>query len=143
MVGLLNAPRDTKLFERLKKENRIIEDSTGDNTDCSLNFIPKMDPKALIEGYRSVVETIYKPKNYYKTVRTLLKNYQPPKEKPPIRLKEIKIMLRSMWQIGIVGKGRTHYWRLMIWSIFKCPKNFNLAIVHAIYGFHFRKVFTK
>ena len=143
MVGLLNAPRDTKLYERLKNENRIIEDSTGDNTDCSLNFIPKMDPKVLIEGYRSVVETIYKPKNYYRTVRTLLKNYQPPKEKPPIRLKEIKILARSMWQIGIVGKGRTHYWRLIIWSLFKCPKNFNLAIVQAIYGFHFRKVFTK
>jgi radical SAM superfamily enzyme YgiQ (UPF0313 family) len=143
MVGLLNAPRDTKLYERLRKENRIVEDSTGDNTDCSLNFIPKMDPKLLIEGYRSVVETIYAPGNYYRTVRTLLKNYQPPKDKPPIKLKEIKILLRSMWEIGIVGKGRTHYWRLMAWSLFKCPKNFHLAVVQAIYGFHFRKVFTK
>lgn len=141
MVGLLNAPRDTKLYERLKKENRILNDSTGDNTDCSLNFIPKMDAKSLIEGYRSVVETIYAPKNYYKTVLTLLKNYEPPKEKPSIKLEELKILVRSMWEIGIVSKGRFYYWKLIFWSLFKCRKNFNLAIKQAIYGFHFRKVF--
>lgn len=140
MVGLLNAPRDTKLYKRLKSEDRIIENSTGDNTDCSLNFIPKMDSKLLMQGYRSVVKTIYEPRNYYKTVLTLLKNYQPPKDKPPVRISDFKILVKSIWKIGVVAKGRTYYWRLLIWSLFKCRRNFHLAVLHAIYGFHFRKV---
>jgi len=42
MVGLLNAPRGTRLYQRLQKENRLLKDSSGNNTDCSINFIPKM-----------------------------------------------------------------------------------------------------
>lgn len=143
MVGLLNAPRDTRLYNRLMDENRIIENSTGDNTDCSLNFIPKMDAGLLVEGYRSVVKTIYEPKNYYRTVVALLKNYQTPKEKPPVRLSDFKTLLKSAWKIGVLAKGRTYYWRLILWSLFKCRRNFHLAVLHSIYGFHFRKVLVK
>jgi len=37
MVGLLNAPRGTRLYQRLKQENRLLKGFSGDNTDCSLN----------------------------------------------------------------------------------------------------------
>ncbi|GAI58909.1 unnamed protein product, partial [marine sediment metagenome] len=36
MVGLLNAPQGTQLYQRLKKENRLLKGFSGDNTDCSL-----------------------------------------------------------------------------------------------------------
>jgi len=49
MVGLLNAPRGTRLYQRLKKENRLLDESTGDNTDCSMNFVPKMGREKLIK----------------------------------------------------------------------------------------------
>jgi len=143
MVGLLNAPQETKLYERLKKENRILEDSTGDNTDYSLNLIPKMEPDNLVNSYKNVVQTIYAPKNYYKRVMTLLKNYQPPKEKPPLTLNDLKTLFKSMWIVGILARGRTYYWRLIIWSMFRRRHSFNIAVMYAIYGFHFRKVFTK
>ncbi len=39
MVGLLNAPRGTKLYQRLKQENSLLKDMSGDNTDFSINFI--------------------------------------------------------------------------------------------------------
>ena len=143
MVGLLNAPRDTELYKRLKAEGRIIKDSTGDNTDYSLNFVPKMDSDLLVKGYASVVKTIYEPKNYYKTVMTLLENYQPPKNKPPLRLSDLRTLLKAAWKIGILAKGRVYYWKLMFWTLLKCRKNFHLAVVHAIYGFHFRKVLAQ
>ena len=47
MVGLLNAPKRTPLYKRLKKEGRITSEITGDNTDFSLNFVPKMDKQIL------------------------------------------------------------------------------------------------
>jgi radical SAM superfamily enzyme YgiQ (UPF0313 family) len=78
MVGLLNAPRGTRLYQRLKRENRLVEDSfSGDNTDGSLNFVPKMGREKLINGYRHVLTTIYSSKQYYSRVKIFLKEYKP------------------------------------------------------------------
>jgi hypothetical protein len=81
MVGLLNAPRGTKLYQRLRKENRLLKGISGDNTDCSINFIPKMHHETLITGYKHVLDTIYAPRQYYERVRTFLKEYKPRKVK--------------------------------------------------------------
>ena len=64
MVGLLNAPRGTKLYKKLMQENRLTVLPTGDNMDCTMNFIPRMDMHELLEGYRKVLTTIYSQKHY-------------------------------------------------------------------------------
>ncbi len=46
----------------LKGENRLLKESTGDNTDFTLNFVPKMNPDTLINGYRDILSTIYTPR---------------------------------------------------------------------------------
>ena len=38
MVGLLNAPKNTKLYKRLEAENRITIEATGNNCDSSINY---------------------------------------------------------------------------------------------------------
>jgi len=142
MVGLLNALRGTKLYQRLKKENRLLKDDSGDNTDCSINFIPKMDYKVLIDGYKKILSTIYSPRHYYKRVREFLKEYRPLR-KVHFRFHFSRFMafIRSILSLGIIGKERFQYWKLFFWSLFRCPRNFPLAITFAIYGYHFRKVF--
>jgi radical SAM superfamily enzyme YgiQ (UPF0313 family) len=72
MVGLLNAPKGTKLYKRLKKEDRLLDDFTGDNTDYSLNFVPKMKIENLMAGYKNVLDTIYSPRQYYERVVNFL-----------------------------------------------------------------------
>ena len=67
MVGLLNAPRGTRLYQRLLKENRLLKEVTGDNTDFSINFIPKMNYEMLMNGYKRIISGIYSPKPYYET----------------------------------------------------------------------------
>src|SRR6185295_10108577 len=57
MVGLLTALPDTQLWRRLAKEGRLLAESSGNNTDCSLNFVPKMNPATVVEGYRSILRT--------------------------------------------------------------------------------------
>lgn len=142
MVGLLNAPRGTQLYQRLLKEGRLLQSMSGDNTDFSMNFIPKMNPEALLDGYRSVLKSIYAPKQYYARVREFLRNYQPP-EVPSVRINivHIKALLRSMVILGVIGRERVQYWKLFFWSLFTRPRVFPLAITFSIYGFHFRKVF--
>ncbi|MFC2033830.1 B12-binding domain-containing radical SAM protein [Chloroflexota bacterium] len=145
MVGLLNAPRGTKLYQRLKEENRLMKFFTGDNTDCSLNFIPKMPYKTLMEGYKGVLETIYSPQHYYERVRTFLSEYKPPKMDKTIQVKgyHIEAFLKSLWLLGIKDKGRKYYWKLMISTLFKHPRCFPLSVSLSIFGFHFRKVAEK
>ncbi|HSB33491.1 MAG TPA: radical SAM protein, partial [Nitrospirota bacterium] len=76
MVGLLNAPKGTKLYNRLLSEGRLVKAATGDNTDFSINFVPKMPPEVLLSGYRRIVHTIYSPKYFYARVREFLREYQ-------------------------------------------------------------------
>ncbi len=140
MVGLLNAPKGTRLYQRLKKENRLLTEMSGDNTDFSLNFVPKMDRDTLIEGYKKILHTIYSPRYFYRRVITLLKQYKPKKRKVNFKFHYIKAFLKSIWLLGIREKERLHYWKLIFWTLLRRPRFFPLAITFAIYGFHFRKI---
>jgi radical SAM superfamily enzyme YgiQ (UPF0313 family) len=141
MVGLLNAPPGTKLYHRLVSENRLLTQATGDNTDFSINFIPKMNLQDLLKGYHKVVKTIYSNKYYYERILTFLKNYRPlGKTKVRFTCSDIKAFLKSVWLLGIIGKGRFYYWKLIFWSL-RNPRCFHLAVTLAIYGFHYRSIF--
>ncbi|HEX7365332.1 MAG TPA: B12-binding domain-containing radical SAM protein [Dehalococcoidia bacterium] len=141
MVGLLNAPRGTRLYRRLKHEKRLLSDFTGDNTDCTMNFIPRMERKRLMSGYKKVIDTIYAPKQYYERITTFLKEYKPTGERlVGLQFEHVKAFFKSVWYLGIVGKGRQYYWRLLAWTLARRPRSFSISIVLAIYGFHFRKV---
>jgi len=142
MVGLLNAPRGTRLYQRLKKENRLVSTSTGDNTDFSLNFVPKMNKETLINGYKEILNTIYKPNNYYARVHTLLKEYTPKARSWNLHSSRWNLqgLFKSLWFMGIREPGRWQYWRLMISTMFRRPKSLPLFITLSIYGYHFRRV---
>ena len=144
MVGLLNAVRGTKLYQRLHRENRLLTEATGDNTDCSINFIPKMKYTTLIEGYQKIVRTIYAPDQFYARVKKFLENYKPLHSGlGRLSLSEVKAFILSIFVLGIKEKERFHYWRLFLWSVFSRPRLAPLAVTFAIYGFHFRKVFER
>ena len=147
MVGLLNAPRGTRLYQRLLKEDRLLKEFSGDNTDFSINFIPKMNYEILIKGYERIIQGIYSPKPYYERVKRFLKIYKPLQELhfqfDDIRylFSYLRILMKSVWFLGIKDKARIYNWEFFFWSLFKRPKLFLLAITYAIYGFHFRKIF--
>jgi radical SAM superfamily enzyme YgiQ (UPF0313 family) len=142
MVGLLNAPRGTKLYQRLKQENRLLKDMSGDNTDFSINFIPKMNYETLINGYKSVLDTIYSPRRYYERVATLLKEYRPRKTVgiPQLQFVHITQFIKSLWFLGMMDKGRRYFWRLIISTLLKRPRHLPLSIGLSVSGLHFRKV---
>lgn len=141
MVGLLNAPTGTRLFKRLKKENRIVEGMSGDNMDGSINFIPKMDYKTLIQGYHKILSTIYSQKIYYQRVKAFISEYRPPMHGiSRIEWSHIKALFRSFWILGIREKGRQYFWKLLGYTMVKYPRKIVLAVTLAIYGYHFRLV---
>jgi radical SAM superfamily enzyme YgiQ (UPF0313 family) len=142
MVGLLNAPKGTQLYSRLAREGRILKDISGDNTDLTLNFIPRMNPELLIKGYKYILNTIYSPKYYYSRVMTFLREYQyKVLAAKPLCLYEILAFIKSIIRLGIIGRERFYYWKLIFWSLFKRPRIFPLAVTFSIYGYHFRRVY--
>lgn len=141
MVGLLQAPKGTRLYERLKREGRLTSETSGNNTDDTMNFRPKMDPKVLHEGYRRILLQLYSPRAYYERIRTFLREYKSSHViRPHVSWHYIAAFLRSMLILGVRGKERLEYWKLFFWTLFRKPHLFPLAITLAIYGFHFRRV---
>ncbi|HCY75122.1 MAG TPA: B12-binding domain-containing radical SAM protein [Ignavibacteriales bacterium] len=141
MVGLLNAPKGTKLEKRLLEEGRMLSDFTGNNTDFTINFIPKMDSEILSDGYKSVLKTIYSPKYFYERVMRFMKDFEPKKKKVfHLNPNYILALFRSIFKLGVVGEERIYYWKLFLWTLFRKPQLFSLAILFAIYGFHFKKI---
>ncbi len=141
MVGLLHAPTGTRLYKRLEEEKRLSGGWSGNNTDLSINFIPKMNLNRLKDGYRSLVTTIYSPKHYYERVKTFLREYQPKPQRVVLpKLPDYVALFKSFWILGVQEKGQGHFWNLVFWTMFKRPRSFPAAIEMSIFGLHFRRV---
>jgi radical SAM superfamily enzyme YgiQ (UPF0313 family) len=140
MVGMLQAWPGTRLFERLRRENRIAGFGSGDNVDGSTNIVPRMPPKTLQEGYQRILKHIYSPENHYQRVKTFLLEYRAPTVKTPMSASRVVAFAYSMLRLGIIGSGRWHYWKLLTWTIFRRPRQVPLAVTLMVCGYHFRRV---
>jgi radical SAM superfamily enzyme YgiQ (UPF0313 family) len=140
MVGMLNAPPGTRLYERMGKEGRLTGLISGDNVDGTTNILPKMGLDALREGYKDMMRHIYSPEHYYKRAMTFLREYKRPKISTPLDFQRLLAVLRASIRLGIFGRERFQYWKIFYWTLFRRPQLFPLTITFAIYGHHFRKV---
>jgi radical SAM superfamily enzyme YgiQ (UPF0313 family) len=140
MVGLLQAPFGTHLYDRMQREGRLISEFSGDNVNGLTNILPVMGMGPLVAGYRKLLNEIYSPKFYYERVITFLREYRPPLIKVKLEKQYFLAFWRSIYRLGFLGVERVQYWRLFFWTLFKRPRLFPLAITFAIYGFHFRQV---
>ncbi len=141
MIGLLNAPPGTRLYRRLKEEGRLLEHGSGNNMDGSMNFIPKMDPQILKEGYQAVLNYLYSPKEYYARVLEFLTTYKPIRRRR-ITLLEVTAFFNSILYLGILDKWshKVYYWKLLLKAFMFHRESFGEAVSLLIFGYHFRKL---
>lgn len=142
MVGLLNALPDTQLWRRLEREGRLLGESSGNNTNCTLNFIPKMDPARLIEGYQSIMRTIYKPSEYYQRALDSLKRTTQRVSNPHSSsiFEAIASMSRLAIKLGVLDRERKAFWRFFAQTITSPRARFADSMRLAALGYHFRKL---
>lgn len=140
MVGLLQAVQGTPLYERLKHADRLRGDTSGDNVDGTTNIVPLMDEKLLMAGYQKILAAIYSPKNYYARLQTFLSEYRHPRVREKLSIRRLGAFVRSMLSIGILGRERIYYWKLLVWTLFVRPTLLPQTVSMAIYGVHFRSV---
>ena len=147
MVGILQAPMGTRLYAQLEKAGRILKEFSGDNVDGSTNILTKMHVQTLKVRYRQLLQHIYSPQVYFQRVRIFLTEYELPKIRLhfsfPMIWENLIAFLRSIVELGIIGRERKQYWKLFFWTLFHKPRLFPLAIEFSIYGYHFRKVSEK
>jgi radical SAM superfamily enzyme YgiQ (UPF0313 family) len=142
MVGILTALPQTRLWHRLKAEERLLNDATGENTDGRLNFRPRMDKEKLIAGYQQLLTTLYSPKNYYQRIHTFLRNYTPT-ARARLTGEDLLAFMRAGWWLGIVSKARFRYWKLIVKTFLVKRRALPMAVELAIHGFHFEKVLER
>ncbi len=140
MVGMLQAPPGTRLFDRLQRRRRVVRPFTGDNVDGTTNILPRMGMEALSKGYQRIMEQIYSPANYYRRVRTQLRAFTPPEVSAPLDLQRFLSFFRANFRLGILGKERFCYWHLILWTLVRRPRLISVAVTLSIYGYHYRKI---
>lgn len=140
MVGLLQAPFGTKLYDRLVGEGRILKEMSGDNSDGSTNIKTKMLPGLLKQGYFKIMRSIYSPELLYPRIKTFLKEFNPKKATVTVRFNEIAAFIKSIFIMGFNPRESRYYWDLIWWTIRQDIKKFPTAITMVIYGYHFRTI---
>jgi radical SAM superfamily enzyme YgiQ (UPF0313 family) len=143
MVGILNAIEGTDLYERLRREGRLLGESHGNNTHgFEANFVTRMPARRLAEGYKRVMHTLYDPTldNYFDRCRRLLDRLGPnPRFARPVIAREVRALFRSLRTILSKRYGR-QYLRFLLWCARCHPSRFAEAVRLGIQGFHFEAI---
>jgi radical SAM superfamily enzyme YgiQ (UPF0313 family) len=140
MVGLLQAPTGTELYKRLQREGRILGTVAGDNVVDDTNIVTRMDRETLRTNYRALVKALYEPRNYYNRIRILLAEYKEPKEQPLLTRETVLGVLRCFFWLGLIRRGRSHFWRVFLWTCLHKRQSVQSFLGLAILGYHFRRV---
>ena len=142
MVGLLTALPDTQLWRRLEREGRLLKESTGNNTDGSLNFIPRMDMARLVEGYQRILRTIYSPAEYYQRALDCLSRLtqDEPEPRRNCLISDVTAFMRVVLVLGVRDRERAEFWRYMKHTMTSHRQNLAQAVTLAAMGYHFRKL---
>ena len=90
MYGILTVIKGTDLYEKMRLSGRLLQESSGSNTDTTLNYVPHIDPVRIAKEYQRVLSTIYDEtlSNYFERCHGLLK-----------RLKVVKHTKALLWKI--------------------------------------------
>ncbi len=142
MVGLLTALPDTQLWRRLESEGRLLKESTGNNTDCSLNFVPKMNKTILIEGYKNILRNIYSPREYYRRALDCVSRFKQDSPEPrKINLiGDFKALAKLILTLGVRDSERIQFWSYLFLILRRHPRDFAHGMTLAAMGYHFRMI---
>ena len=126
----------------LQREGRLLAQSSGNNTDGSLNFVPRMAAAEVVAGYKHILQTIYKPAEFYQRASESLDRVK--QENPEPQGNNLLLNLLSLGQmvftLGVRDRERGHFWRFLGRTLVRQPKRVLDAIVLAALGYHFRRI---
>ena len=150
MIGTLYALPNTRLLDRLRKENRLFSEATilsADNTEIDqmtsgLNFITLRSRKQILSEYIHILESVYSPENYFERLSMLGLNLKiDNKHKPDLKkgLRMFYSFLKICIRLGFSRKTSLLYWKLIFKILFQNPKAIEAVVSLAAMYIHFSK----
>ena len=143
MAGILMAPPTTALFDRMKREGRLIEDSQSIMQFGLPNFRTILPLPILLRGLGTLLEGLYEPEAFFQRSYTSLKVWNPkPIQKPPNlgMVYNLRCLFASMWRQGMRSSYRGSYWRFlykMVSSFWRSPTKLWLGFTMLLSAHHF------
>jgi radical SAM superfamily enzyme YgiQ (UPF0313 family) len=145
MEGLLTVLKGTDLYHRMAREGRLRGDTTGNNLDTQLNFVPEMPEEVLKAGYKRVLNTIYdrRLEQYFARCWTLVQRLDrrqaPMPMATPLRLPEMLRFAQASLRQLLSPQGPA-YLRFLSRVLTRHPAMLREAVTLAAKGYHLRKI---
>ncbi len=139
MVSLLTALPGTQLYSRLQREGRLAGESGGGNNthDLRLNFVPRMDARELLEGYKRVLSEIYAPDRYFSRCLDLLRSVTPHRTSTrKVTVTEVRAFLLSLLRQTFSSYSWA-YWKYLVRGLIARPRMLAETVTMAVKGHHF------
>ena len=147
MVGLLQAPPTTPLYDRMLKQGRLLTEGVTSNFNPP-NFKTILPLPVLLKGFRETLDSLYSPSAFYdRAYRSLVRWKVASQQKASFpynerhgRLSIVGTMIRSIFHQGIRSSYRKAYWTFFIrlfgrWSF--DPLKLSMGFLILISGHHF------
>jgi hypothetical protein len=117
-INLLQALPKTPLWDRLARENRLIDD---DSRDSNVDFLMPYDQ--VVSSWRKCMEIAYGPEKLYARYQHQVDFTYPNRIKPPVTPQQASwpnirrglIMLwKIFWKVGVLGDYRKTFWKFAL-----------------------------
>ena len=117
MAGVLQAPPTTALFDRMKREGRLIENSDATSNFSPPNFRTNMHLPTLLNGLGSLLTDLYTPEAYFGRAARSIDSWQPRATQRPPELPfryNLRVFIASLWHQGVRSTYRLPYWQFLL-----------------------------
>lgn len=119
MTGMLQAPPTTPLYDRMKKEGRLLEGSEGTSNFSAPNFRTSMPLTVLMRGFSGLLFDLYEPEAFFRRALRSLEAWktQPTQKPPQLPMSyNLRLLASSIWTQGIRSGYRASYWKFL-WKL--------------------------
>jgi radical SAM superfamily enzyme YgiQ (UPF0313 family) len=134
MVGLLYALPNTQLTRRLLKEGRLhpdhdrsLTDEDADQCTAGLNFRTLRPRRDVLADYRTVLDRVYGPADYFARVRRVGRQLDCSQRRFTVRLRhawrDARAFVRMAWRLGVRDADvRRHFWITFADCVWRNPR---------------------
>ncbi|MCZ7602407.1 MAG: B12-binding domain-containing radical SAM protein [Melioribacteraceae bacterium] len=134
IINILKAPPGTELYDRMKREGRLL--STFKFGEDATNVIPLMGLDELEKGYKKIIDTIYSSESVFKRVRKYFEFNRTYKVKYPLKRKltflDFLKSLKIIFILGVVDKNRKYFWKIIKLVLKKNYNYLDLALLFSL-----------
>ena len=116
MAGVLQAPPTTALYDRMKREGRLIEDSEATTNFSPPNFEPVLPVPVLLRGLGTLLSGLYEARPFFKRALRSLEVWHPRSTQVPPNLPmsyNLRVLAGSVWGQGIRSSYKREYWSFL------------------------------